>query len=482
VFGASVLVLALAAAGLVSGRFAVIPANRVGEASDATLIRTGGSQPLETGGVLNAGDEIRVAADGHATLVLGSSQARLAGGADLRVNILSSSNVQLALLTGRAYNRVVLPAGGTYTVVTGPYSWTAAGTAFDVQRTPAPSGGELVVALALEHALTIDGPETQQQVPEGSSASVLFGNPTSTGVTVGPIPTTDFSDPWLINNAKTDESEAYPIGALAGVALAPNGTPVASPSPSASPSDSPTNSPSLEPSPSDSPSPSPSPTPGLTPNPAPSDSPSPSPSPSAPPRSAFSMATTSCPGGVVLSWSKYTGPGFARYVTLRSALPDISTAYPQANALVVTSSSVQKHTSGADGTVETDKTYFYRTLVLDSAHHVLAASAEMNALGYGPADLGSPSVVGTTHPSLSWAFYPNASCFTEYRVQYSTDSTFSSGVSSILVTPLTQSNTPLPASTQWIQNQVVWFRVQVVRIAGSDTFVVGQTGLTSKQY
>ena len=65
---------------------------------------------------LAAGDEVKVASGGTATLILGSSQARLAGGADVEIMTLSSSTVQLALLAGRAYNRVDLPAGGTYAV------------------------------------------------------------------------------------------------------------------------------------------------------------------------------------------------------------------------------------------------------------------------------------------------------------------------------------------------------------------------------
>ena len=331
--------------------------------------------------------------------------------------------------------------------------------------------------------MAIDGPDTHQQVPEGISATVLFGNPTAGGVVVGPIPTTDFSDPWLINNAKTDESLGYPIGALAGVALAPNGTPVASPSPSPTPSDSPTDSPSdspsqspsLEPSPSSSDSPSP--TPGLTPSPTPSASPSPT--PTATPRPAFSMSTMSCPGGVVLSWSKYTGSGFARYVTLRNTNPTIRAVFPQPGTTVIDSAStlVQRYTAGVDGNVPSLSTYFYRTLVLDSGNRVLAASAVTDALGLAQASL-APVSVGTG--VVSWGPYHKPACFTEYQVLYSTDPKLPLGVPSISVSPWDQTNTPIPS--QWTQNQVVYFQVLVVRRAGSGTFVVGQTNVVSYTY
>lgn len=117
-------------------------------------------------------------------------------------------------------------------------------------------------------------------------------------------------------------------------------------------------------------------------------------------------------------------------------------------------------------------TYFYRTLVLDAANKVLAASAVTDALGYPQAVL-APISVGSG--VVSWGPYYNPPCFTEYRILYSTDPNLVTGVSSKIVAPYTQSNTPIPASTQWTQGQVVWFKVQVLRVAGSGSFVVGQS-------
>ncbi len=478
VLGIGALIVAVLAAGLVTGRFASLPANRVGEAVNATLVRTGSSQPLLAGSLLMVGDEIRVGADGHATLDLGSSQARLAGGAEVRLNILSSSSVQLALLAGRAYHRVVVPTGGSYAIVTGPYTWTATGTAFDLDRVPAPTGGEQVTLLALEHGVAIDGPDVHGQVPEGSSATVLFGNPTSTGPTIGPIPPTDFSDPWLINNARLDESLGYPIGALAQVALAPNDTPAASTSPSLgpteSPSESPTDSPSAEPSPSDSPSDGPSPTPGLTPSPSPSAvaSPSPTPTPTSTAQPTVGLSLTSCPGGVVMTWSKYTGTGFARYVTLRSANLGISATYPQAGTLVAATTTIRTRLSGADAGVSDGSTYFYRTLALDAANNVLAASPTRSALGYGQADLGFLSITGTL---LSWLHYDNASCLSEYRLLYSLNSDPTLANSTAVIVTLPTTNVSVPAATGWSSGSTIYFRVQAVRTTALGSFVVGQS-------
>jgi hypothetical protein len=480
ILGIGVIVLAVAAAGFATGRFTPTPGNRVGEAADATLIRSGGSQPLVAGTALLIGDEIRVAAGGHATLILGSSQTRLAGGADVRLNVLAGPAVQLALLAGRAYHRVVEPAGDSYAVVTGPYTWTASGTAFDLNRTPAPGGGEEVTLLALEHAIAIDGPDTHMQVAEGSSATVMFGNPASAGVTVGPIPTSVFSDPWLIKNAKTDESLGYPIGALAGVALAPNDTPSTSPSPSPSPTESPADSPSVSPSDSPSPTPGQTPTPTPTPTPGTSPSPSPSPTPTATPQPTFGLALTSCPGGVVLNWSKYSGTGFVRYVTLRNSSPTIPRAYPpQAGSIVLAGAgtTVLARTSAADATVSNGFTYWYRTLALGSGGAVLAASAIESGLGYGQANLGFLSLNGTV---LSWPYYRgNLACFSEYRLLYSSNPdptpANSSAVTWKPATPQTGSNVQIPAAASWNQGQTIYFRVEVLRVTALGSFVVAQT-------
>jgi hypothetical protein len=481
VLAVGILLLAGVAAKVASGWLGAPPINRAGDVASATLVRDGSSRALVTGMDLAAGDEIKVAAGGHATLILGGSQARLAAGADLKVNVLSSLTTQFALLAGRAYNRVVLPAGGEYEVITGPYAWTATGTAFDLDRTAAPGGGEQVTLLALEHSIRVTSLVANQQIAEGTAVTVIFGGPGSDSLTVGPIPTVDFTDPWLISNAKTDEALGYPIGALAGVALAPNGTPVASPAPSTGPDATPSESPGSTSGPSPSPSTRPTSTPQPTQQPTPTATVSPSPTPTATPQPSLSLSLTSCSGGVVLSWSKYTGPGFVRYVTLRDTAPGIRNTYIASKVLPGSSTSSIGKTSADDPTVLDGRTYFYRTLVLGSGNTVLQASAVETGLGYSQAGLGPAAVGG---PLIIWSPYSSASCFSEYKVLYSFNSVPTAGnaIDSILVTNRLQSNVAVPDASHFSSGDTVYFRVQVVRKTALGEFVVGETSGTAPSY
>lgn len=482
VAGIAILLLGGGALAVASGLVGGATPNRAGEVADATLLRGGGSQALTAGMALAVGDEIRVAAGGHATLLLGSSQARLAGGADVKLNALSASNIQIALLAGRAYDRVVLPAGGSYEVLTGPYAWTATGTAFDLDRTKVAGGGEQVVLLALEHAVGVAGPAANQQVPEGSSVTVVFGSPSSDGLTVGPIPPADFTDPWLISNAKTDEALGYPIGALAGVALAPNDTPAAVPSPSpaptASPSDTPGSTPEASPSPSGPPTPTPRPTQGPTPTPTAS----PSPTPTATPQPSMSLALDSCPGGIVLSWSKYAGSGFVRYVTLKDTNPFIPPTYNASKVLAGASTTSVVKTTADDPAVSDGGTYFYRTLVLGSANKVLQASPVESGLGFGRADLGPAAVGG---PVVAWGIYKRSDCFSQYDVLYflaNPDITPTAGHDYVTVGSRTQTNADVPSASGFSSGETIWFRIEVVRKTALGQFVVGETTGTAPSY
>jgi hypothetical protein len=488
--GLCVALIAVGGFAISSGFLGPVAANRAGQAVDATLVRAGGSQALVAGTALAAGDEVRVASAGSATLILGSSQARLAGGADVKITTLSSSTVQLALLAGRAYNRVVLPAGGSYAVVTGPYTWTASGTAFDVTRGPDPVGGEQVTLLALEHSIAASGPATNRQIPEGSSVSVVFGSPSSDEIVVGSIPQSVFGDPWLIGNAKTDESLGYPIGALAAVALAPNGTPTVSPTATDQPTSAPTDSPLASPSPSDGPSPSSAPTgtptptahPTATPTATPTASPSPSPSPTGTPQPTLGLSPNSCTGGTILSWSKYGGIGFVKYVLLRSSVPAIPKAYPaQGGASVIASTTVRTSLTASDASGVDGLTYFYRTLVLGSGNAILEASNVVTAPAFGVGDFNPVSV---NQGYVVWnGFGGSAACFSEYRVEYSPDSDFGSQVRTIIVTSQKSTNVQVPAAGGiFSPGDTIYFRVQVVHLGIPTLFVVAQTSGTPPSF
>jgi hypothetical protein len=490
VFALIVLLLA-AAAVFVAGRLSTTPADRAGDVAGASLVRNGTTSPLATGTSLAAGDEIRVASGGHATLILGSSQARLAPGADVQLTGLASSAVRLSLVTGRAYDRVSVPAGGSYAVATGPYTWTASGTAFDLSRTAAAGGGTQVTLLALEHAISVTGPAGTQLISEGSAVTAVFDSPASDGLTVGPIPAADFSDPWLIANAKTDEALGFPIGALAGVALAPNGTPtISGSSPTAAPTDSPTevasDAPSDTPGSTTGASPSPTSAPSITPRPTarptPTASPSPSPSPTPTSTPSLGLSLTSCPGGVVLNWSKFSGTGFARYVTLRSATdPNIPAAYNASMVLAGSSTSSVGKTSAADPGNDSGGTFFYRTLALGPGNTVLTASPVEAGSGFSPADLGPASVGG---PVVVWSLYNQPACFSEYRVLYSTspDPNLNNALGSTIIGSRLETNTAVPDASGFGSGDTIYFRIQVLRITALGQFVVGQTSGSAPSY
>ncbi|HEY7828180.1 MAG TPA: hypothetical protein VIB99_08090 [Candidatus Limnocylindrales bacterium] len=460
----AVVVVAVVAAGLVSGRLAGTPTNRAGDVAATTLLHGGASRAMAAGTALANGDEIQVAAGGHATLDLGTSQARLAGGTDVVIDQLSSSAIVLDLRAGRAYSRVVVPAGGSYTIVTGPYRWTASGTAFDLDLTPGPSAGLQVTLLALEHSVAVSGPDAETEVAEGDAAVGQLGSSATTPLVIGPIPGSAFSDPWLIANAQTDEQAGDPIGALAGVALAPNGTPTTNPSPTPEPSAAPTvdvsPSPSLVPSSAPSPAlPSPTPTDRPTPTPTPTDSPSPT--PTASPKAGISLTSPSCPGGVVLSWSKYAGTGFVRYVTVSSGGPIGATF--QSGMNVVAQTANRSITTAVDPIGPS--TALYRTFALGSGDKTLAASAQGTFHGLPTAALG-PLDVTTDYKLLVWQaqdFAPG--CFTEYRINYSNVTSQFFYVSNDL-----QGNIAIPG---WTSGQQATFTVVAIRHTPLGDLVVG---------
>ncbi len=464
VLSAAVLILAVATAGIASGRLAGTPGDRAVDASGATLVHAGASSNLGPGGALANGDEIRVSPGGHATLQLGSSQARLAGGADVVLDSLDPTKVALDLRAGRAYSRVSLPAGGSYVVVTGPYSWSATGTAFDLDRAALPGGTEQITLLALEHNVSVSGPNAETEVGQGSAATIQLGGSAPAELTISAIPTSAFSDPWLIANAQADEQLGDTIGALAGVALAPNDTPTAEPRELPAPSAVPTDTPIANPSPTDTPIASPSPE--ATPTPRPTETPtaSPTPSPTATPRPSFSLSATSCPGGVVLSWTKYSGSGFVKYVTTRDGTP-ISSG----------TSTKQSVTTGYDQIEAT--THTYQTEALGAGGKVLAASKAESFYGLPRGDTNPD--VSVSGLDFTWTpFSGAAACFTEYRVVYSGPDLVQY---TIVVNSMIQNYSPIPIPG-WSSGETVKFSVVAVHGSAVQSLIVADLGQVTYTY
>ena len=278
------------------------------EAVAATLVRGGTSSVLAVGGELREGDEIRVASGGRATLMLGASIVRLGSGADLRLDSLDPNHEAVSQLAGRVYHRVSVPAGGDYRVVTASATWEAHGTAFDIDREGTAGGGEEVRGLALQHGLTLRGPQLDETLPEGTGATVVLradGAPLGTPV-LEPIGSLALADAWLIENAGLDARLGLPLGLLASV---PTPTPTIEPKTEPTPETTP--EPAVQPTDAATPAPTPAPTP--TPTSRPTPRPTPNPTPAGPPNLGTLTITDKGGGTYKFQWPKYTGSGFQYY-------------------------------------------------------------------------------------------------------------------------------------------------------------------------
>ena len=418
-------VLAVAAAlvvvvlGSASGRFFPAPFDaRATEAIGATLVRDGAATALTDGTVLRAYDEIRVGADGRATLTLGGSQARLEGGAQVRFDDLSAGRLRVELLAGRTYHRVSPADGGSYIVATGPVTWVALGTAFDLDREPTADGRELVRLLGLQHSVGVAGPDLQTSVGEGRTATVILGNAGPSDLAVGPIDASVLDDPWLVENALLDQALGFPLCVLDRFGLGPTPTPGIAFEP---PVTAPTSGPAATPAPNKTGSPKPTARP--TPRPTPRATPKPTPKP----LPALSLGLTSCDGGVVIDWSAYKGVKFNHYTTLRNTTASIPKAYPpQGGATYLEGSYTtdKSKTSAFDASGEAGGRYYYRAMAFDAADKVIAASSVKSAIAKKVRDLGTLVVGpgGGTKTAFSWNAYQGpGACFTWYKIVYSTD-------------------------------------------------------------
>ena len=273
------------------------------DALSAVVIRGGHSIALVPGAELRENDEIRVAVDGRATLQLGSSYVRMAGGSDVQLKSLDPSHLVVNQVAGRVYHRVVVPAGGDYQVATASVTWKAVGTAFDIDRQFTAGGGEQVRGLALYDGLDVTGPNLNDVLAEGSSATLVLrpdGAPAGSPA-IAPITSQALADAWLIGNAGLDAHLGLPLGRLASL-LSPPPTasqtvalaPIATPKPVVSTA-----------------------TPTATPKPVVTPKPTPKPTPAGP----VLKISRNSDSSYTFSWSKYTGSGFTYYKLMYGNYP-----------------------------------------------------------------------------------------------------------------------------------------------------------------
>jgi hypothetical protein len=273
------------------------------DALSAVLVRGGHSVALAPGAELRENDEIRVAADGRATLHLGGSYVRMAGGSDVQLKSLDPSHLVVNQVAGRVYHRVVVPAGGDYQVATASVTWQAVGTAFDIDRQSTSGGGEEVRGLALYDGLDVTGPNLHDVLAEGSSATVVLRPDGSSEASpaITPITSQALADAWLIGNAGLDAHLGLPLGRLASLLSPP---PTASETDTLAPIETPASVVATA-------------TPTSTPKPA--VTPKPTPKPTA--AGAVLKISRNGDGSYTFSWPKYTGSGFTYYKLMYGSYP-----------------------------------------------------------------------------------------------------------------------------------------------------------------
>ena len=451
----------------------VLSETRVNAAAGAQLVRGGSAEELVTGMALRAGDEIVVGADGSATLQLGDSIARLDGGADLTLVTLDRDRIAIDQASGRSWHRVVEPAGGHYTVTTGEVTWTALGTAFDLERSSGGGGPDVVRELSVQHDVVADGPGLKITVREGVRATVALGG----APTVSTEPVTRdaaLAVPWLLRSARADVAAGFGVGFLEGAGLEPTAGPTAEPA---------TPRPTAEPTPdgpSATPEPSASPTPAATPVPTPLPTPKPTPTP-APTLGIMSLTVLACPGGVVLDWTTPEMAALNHVQVLRGTSAEIPLTYPPSGGIVAVEggySSDPLKSDGFDPTVDGGGGW-YRAVAYDLKNKAIAASDSRGVTTVGITDLGALGVTGSApgELTLAWtAFTDSPDCFTYYKVVASMDDATPSYLEgATLLAALgdqTASGTVVGGLTS---GQTLWLRVQVLRETSTGKFIAAQT-------
>ena len=424
---AAVLVLVVIGGGPERWFAITAPSASAVDAVGATLTRDGASTALAPGMTIRVGDVVTTAPDGSATLALGGGAVRLAGDTQLGITGLEPDAIGLDQVRGRAWHRVG-PGAGRYRVTTAGVTWTATGTAFDLDRRPDGVGGEEVRGIGIEHAVRIGAPGVDATLAEGSVVVIsLTGGGATPAFDLGPVTADVLADPWLVQNADRDVALGFDPGILDQrlADMSPSSQPEptgppdvvatdgppgpAEPSQAASPPVGPTERPTAKPTPE--------------PTPKPTEKPTPKPTPA---MASLSIGVTACPGEfTVLSWSKAPAAGFDHYQTVRSTSPEIKAGLPPRAPGVAPDAlyGTDRGWLGAlDRDLEAGTAYSYRTLALDGDDRTTAASPVRTVTAKAVKELGGlDTTVEGGSLTLDWASYGGPEgCFTWYKLVAST--------------------------------------------------------------
>ena len=479
---AAVLVVALFGAN--AGHLFDGPATvRITDAVGASLVRGGTTSPLAPETALLEGDGVSVTTDGHATIRLGGGVIRLAGGA--AITLTDTTGDVTVEQMGRAWHRVSLPEGRSYTVATGALRWTALGTAFDINRIPR-GLGEHVTLIAVEHAVQLAGPEIGLRVDEGRMAQVTVLE--SSDVAVSAATTDALADPWMLANAGLDREAGFTVGAMTAVLAGHTASPT--PEPSAVPATDAPATPSPDTgSPDPSASAAPVVTPGATATPRPTTRPTPKPTaaptpkPTAKPIGTLTAEGIACGPTALISWNGYGGGAFDHFTVLRSTSTFAVPAKVPTTGTVTAlgGSSTTDAGSGLYGdAIGTGVGRWYRVLAFDAANRTIAASPAFKVTGGALDSIGpftaTPVVDGV---EASWSAYGGAAaCFSYYKVSWSATSTDPSYLGdNDGATPFggaeVTSGVVTPGAGTW------YMRVEAILNTGADRFIIGRSEVAS---
>ena len=198
----------------------------------------------------------------------------------------------------------------------------------------------------------------------------------------------------------------------------------------------------------------------------------------------MALGLTGCNGGVLIQWSPISDARFAKYRTLRSTSPEIPAAYPAAGGAteVGTAKVGSMGASTAFDLAPAGTTFYYRTLALDGAGAVIAASA-VGSSAAQPVHAMGPMIVAPDPEGtrFTWTPYPGSgACFTYYKLAYTLDGSPPSYVEGdpylAAISPQGQATY---ATADLVSGKTYTFRLQAIRATDAGAFVVAQTDVVT---
>ena len=198
----------------------------------------------------------------------------------------------------------------------------------------------------------------------------------------------------------------------------------------------------------------------------------------------LSLSLKSCDGGVVLSWSKYTGGGFNHYTALRNSVADVPLAYPPEGGAIdfgTTYTTDPFKTESYDASAAAGSTAWYRAMAFDADDGVIGASDVSSVVAKEVMGLGALFVVdgGAGATDFAWSPYAGpAACFTFYKLVYSAEDPTPSYLEGAPYIAAISEQGVSAYSASGLEPRTYWFRLQAIRATAFGKFIVAETDVT----